>query len=718
LRHPPLRTVRRRRTCVGPKTLGSVDAPEIRILSDGQPLVFSNGAWSHTASEILIFDATFVAETVFSGDTVDTGHKRRLYRVIVGKDGVTLANEIEVLDEASRSTAAEIREKTAYIQVHVPETGTLDGFLALPEDSTIDQRIAGKEGELDAVRRADQIKSRGLLSVLALPALPSGFVELLDRTVDGIAEDAETLVGNQIAAHGMHARGQAWLSEGLGYVGNERCPFCEQGLAPAAALLAAYRAYFSKGYRDLRTAITSGKAAIEAALSDIRIASFERAVDQNTAGVEFWSKFSDLIAPALSVGAGGRLRTLRLAAIALLDRKAAAPLERLTPDDTFTNSLALVTALGVEVTGYNQAVTNANSVINAKKVATGAANVQAVEAALATLLLARKRHEPEVKAACDEYLGAVAKKVRIEEEKAAAKDKLDQYTEAVIGKYEQTINRLLADFQAGFSITKTEHGYPGGVATSSYQILINNTPVELGDDKTPLDRPSFRNTLSSGDKSTLALAFFLAQLEHDPDKSSKIVVFDDPFNSQDNFRKDHTVRKIRDCGDVCAQVIVLSHDVYFLKRIWERLADKSADRKCLELKRLGLLNTSIVEWDVEAATQSAYNADRRVLTDYYHDGHGNPRDVVQKVRPVLEYYTKILGAGALSEADTLGVIVGKVRGVGQSHQLFALCDGLDDVNVYTRRYHHGDNPNAATEPISDGELQGYVRRTLEMTGGC
>jgi hypothetical protein len=45
-------------------------------------------------------------------------------------------------------------------------------------------------------------------------------------------------------------------------------------------------------------------------------------------------------------------------------------------------------------------------------------------------------------------------------------------------------------------------------------------------------------------------------------------------------------------------------------------------------------------------------------------------------------------------------------------------DGLDDLNVYTRRYHHGENPNAATEPIADGELHGFVKRTLEMTGGC
>jgi wobble nucleotide-excising tRNase len=316
------------------------------------------------------------------------------------------------------------------------------------------------------------------------------------------------------------------------------------------------------------------------------------------------------------------------------------------------------------------------------------------------------------------HRATVVEKANIEAAKTAVKSKLDQHTMTVIGKYQQTINRLLGEFHVGFSITKTEHGYPGGVASSSYQILINGTPIELGDEKTPLDKPSFRNTLSSGDKSTLALAFFLAQLEHDPERASKIVVFDDPFNSQDGFRRDHTVRKMRDCGEACAQVIILSHDLHFLKRIWDRLQDKAAERKCLELKRIGLCNTCIVEWDIEAATQTAYKADRQVLTDYYHDGLGEPRDVVQKIRPLLETYTKILGAGAVAEVDTLGVIVVKIRTAGPSHQLYPVCDGLDDLNVYTRRYHHGENPHAATEPILDSELHGYVKRTLELTGGC
>ena len=703
---------------IGRTTLGSADAPEIRILSDGRTFSFGSGVWNSTLPDIAIFDATFVSENVFSGDLVGISHKRNLYRVIVGRDGVILAKEIESLDDASRVKAADIREKTALIQAFFPREMARETFLGLEERTDIDDRIREKKGELDAVRQAKQIRTRATLSALTMPALPANFVELLARAVNGIAEDAETQVMAQIEAHAMHDHGQTWLSEGVGYVRDERCPFCRQVLAPATALIGAYRAFFGQGYADLRTAIAAMRTSLDNALGERQIASVERTAEQNFAAVAFWSRFCDITAPVLPDDAGQRLRTLRESAVALLNHKAAAPLEAVVPDSTFTDAMAQVALLTDAVTTYNEAIAAANTTIAAKKAATGATDITTIEAALVRLRLIKKRHEPEVKTACEKYQAAVAEKGRIEKQKAAVKDKLDEHTKTVLGKYEQTINRLLGDFHAGFSITKTEHGYPGGAASSSYQILINATPVELGDDKTPLDKPSFRNTLSSGDRSTLALAFFLAQLEHDPAKASKIVVFDDPFNSQDSFRKDHTVRKIRDCGEMCAQVIVFSHDLHFLKRIWDRLQEKPAERRCLELKRIGLYNTTIVEWNIEAATQSAYKADRQVLTDFYHDGLGEARDVVQKIRPVIETYTKILAVDIVAEADTLGAIVGKLRAAGSTHQLYPIFDVLDDLNIYTCRYHHGENPHAATEPITDGELHGYVKRTLEMTGGC
>ena len=98
---------------------------------------------------------------------------------------------------------------------------------------------------------------------------------------------------------------------------------------------------------------------------------------------------------------------------------------------------------------------------------------------------------------------------------------------------------------------------------------------------------------------------------------------------------------------------------------------------------------------------------------------GNPSMLTKRVHRLNAYSVRAeKRADAGSHRSALGVMIGKIRAAGAGHQLFPLCDGIEELNVYTSRYHHGENPHAATEPINDTELQGYVRRTLEMTGGC
>ena len=182
-------------------------------------------------------------------------------------------------------------------------------------------------------------------------------------------------------------------------------------------------------------------------------------------------------------------------------------------------------------------------------------------------------------------------------QKEKIRELLNNHTKSVVKPYEQCINHYLDDFNAGFRITETKHGYPGGAAASSYQIVINDTSIGLGDGRTPTDRPSFKNTLSSGDRTTLALAFFLAHLGQDQNLDAKTVVFDDPFSSQDAFRRRQTVHEIAKVGRKSAQVIVLSHDSTFLKQVWDKAP--KAERAALNLADHRTQGMKIMTVDLE-----------------------------------------------------------------------------------------------------------------------
>jgi len=51
-------------------TLGVAEPPEAEILLDAGLARFSNGAWTTTATDLEIFDSTFVGDNVFTGEHV------------------------------------------------------------------------------------------------------------------------------------------------------------------------------------------------------------------------------------------------------------------------------------------------------------------------------------------------------------------------------------------------------------------------------------------------------------------------------------------------------------------------------------------------------------------------------------------------------------------------------------------------------------------------
>jgi len=239
---------------VGRTTLGVGGAPEVHLRTDTGNATFSAGAWNGTLPTLSIFDATFVAENVYSGDIVDLDHRRNLYRVIIGKEGVDLARQVDDLDAAIRERTSAIKDTRAEVQTHAPQGITAESFLPLAEDPDIDAKITAKQKDIESLRQADQIRARAALAPITLPTMPAGLEALLATTLEGLAADAARRVTAQITAHDMHERGEPWLAEGRAYIRNDRCPFCGQSL-DGANLIEAYNSYFSAAYDALRQKI-------------------------------------------------------------------------------------------------------------------------------------------------------------------------------------------------------------------------------------------------------------------------------------------------------------------------------------------------------------------------------------------------------------------------------------------------------------------------------
>lgn len=697
---------------LGRKTLGATDAPAIELLLDGGGKArFDGTAWNATKPEIAIFDGVFVAENVHSGEVVDIEHKRNLYRVIVGDAGVKLAAQEAELAAESRARTGEISTARKAVQPHVPAGMKLDAFIALPETADIAVQIEAQARSVDALRQAGALRARPALSEFVIPALPDDFIGLLARTIDDIAQDAEQRLSAHLAAHGMMASGGNWIADGLGHA-EDTCPFCGQDIR-GLPLIAAFRAVFSERYEALAEEIATMKAGLVRDMGDAALTRLGTIAAQNNGGVEFWQKYCaiDTSALALSAEAVETIRELAAAAIGLLDCKAVVPLEPITPDAGFTAACAAYDGAAAAIEATNTAIRAANVVIADKKADAG--DLKAAEAELARLTAIQTRYRADVSELCSTYTRLSGEKDAIEARKEAVRKQLDAHTKTVVKPYERRINDYLAAFNAGFTITETKHSYPGGVATSSYQLVINDTAVDLGDSKTPGDRPSFKNTLSAGDRTTLALAFFLAHLERDPATVGKLVVFDDPFNSQDAFRRRQTVHEIMKVAGKCAQVIVLSHDATFLKQVWDK--SPGADRVALMIVDHRAQGSKITPIDLEDACRGRTAEDIDHLQTYLTTGAGVLIDIIRKMRVVLETHCRTTYPGSFLAGDWLGDMVRKIREGGDVHPAQALYDELDQINGYTSQYHHGENMADATpDQIDPIELTGFTRRTLRI----
>ena len=146
----------------GRRTLGSSQNPQVAIALTSGQAIFQNGAWSPASLEInlRIFDAHYVAENIYSGDAISSDQRRNLCRVILGAQGVTLANRYDEIDKEIGELNATIRTARGIIASHAGSLA-LDKFLALPPDPDMDAHIEAKTIQVPRVEGDRSAKTPG-----------------------------------------------------------------------------------------------------------------------------------------------------------------------------------------------------------------------------------------------------------------------------------------------------------------------------------------------------------------------------------------------------------------------------------------------------------------------------------------------------------------------------------------------------------------------------
>ena len=264
------------------------------------------------------------------------------------------------------------------------------------------------------MQQAGAIRDRPPLTEFALPVLPEGLTTLLNRTIDDIAQDAERLLTQHLSSHGMGMSDGNWIASGLKHA-EASCPFCGQDIR-SLPLLRAFRAVFSERYKALESEIAAMKSLIGQRLSDAVLGRLDTLVEQNKAAAEFWGKYCIFDLPPIDFPPdfSAAVRRLREAALALVDRKTATPLQAIVIDEEFIRALAIHDAGAAKVEFANVAIRTVGVLIAKRKAEAGAPDIKMAQSELVRRQAVRNRHTVTVASLCANHSALINEKGRID----------------------------------------------------------------------------------------------------------------------------------------------------------------------------------------------------------------------------------------------------------------------------------------------------------------
>lgn len=693
------------------KTLDGADPPYIDILCETGSIKFKDGAWEARFEKLEIFDSQFVSENVYAGDVITHDHKKNLCRIVLGAEGVVLADKFDKYDGNLRIASGVISTAREAVQAVTPRGMTPEQFMALAAEPDVDQKIEAKQKELTVASNADTIRKMPGLTTIDLPQPPPNLTTVLKKSIDGVSADAAQKVREHIRAHGM--RGEAWIAEGLRFASAETCPFCAQRL-DGSDMIDAYRDYFSKAYRDFQNEINQLKTAFDASMTTAILVEIENRIAGNKTAGDFWKPYVMADAPTINFKEiNAVIILLRDATADLVDKKLAAPLEVIEHSQQSNDAIALWKNLRDTLQKYNAAVGEYNKVVAGVKRDAAAKTAMQVQKELDALNARKSRHQPEVAEIINAHAIAVKAKAIVEQEKATAKGELDAYNEKVMGGYKDAVNQLLERFNAPFTLGTVIVEYTGRTPRTAYTLAMRGKEIDPGTDAA--GNPSFRNTLSSGDRNTLALALFIAQVMKRKDLAELVIVFDDPFTSLDGFRQNWTCNTIRKLATTAKQVIVLSHSLMFLKMIASNC--DLATLRTLRIDRFNTIDSRISIMDLDDATAPELDKSVVKLRNYITADDNDPSNAIKCIRPLLENYIRIHAPDQCPKEDGwLGGMLGKIRTADATSPLALFqkdYDELDYLNDYSNAYHHDP---AKVPQIDPAELLNAAKRTMKLIG--
>ena len=707
---------------------------------------FGTSGWTVQFPDIEIFDIHFVNDNIYSGFDFSDEHRKQLHQFVIGAQGVAIQRQIEQNKNAKvNSRQAQERIESQLIQQvgNNLKTDLINAFLSIPATQAdgIDQQIVTAETALANASANAIIQTLQPLSKLARISTGINFTSLIAdlQTTSQTIQNAvlETLFSQhcQDLSANTLVEAENWLQKGFSYVENKQtanepnitCPFCKQFIDTNSDILNSYASKFNADFNALVQRLQAHLLSLQNFNLEAAIQAINNVNQANTGIITSWTTHlpNTVQSPVFNIIANeDDLRIEFQNLISAVQQKIQNPTVAVATA-TATVFQASGQAINANIDNYNQNIETYNTAIT-----TFRSSIQTVATAqleVDRLKRIKKRFETSIDTLCNQLI--TEKQTLRGLETAYTQLSQQQQTEATtfFSNYKTQINHYLGNvFKTPFRIDNVVHVAPQGRATQSkigYKLTIDGNDISF----VPNQPFNARECLSEGDKSTIALAFFLSKLDIDPNKQDKILIFDDPLSSLDTNRRTYTIGIIKSLFQQLKQVIVLSHNEFFLHEIGK---DIGASQKCtLRITEDFVAKSSKIEiCDLDELVKIEYFKHIERLEAFRSNPDINLKDsVLGWLRNVLEahlrfkFYKEIR---SMTGQQTFGRLISFLDALPVMFRDNAnradIISKLNLINGVSWKSHHGDpnpdytalgmNPNTITVT----ELDNIIQDTLSL----
>lgn len=725
------------------------------LKDDNSNYIFYKKAWKNLDDNIIdkieIYDKVFIENNIHSGFIVNSDHKKRLTKFIIGENLILENNKIEEIKKNIGDLKIELKNlfenkiKNPAIKLNITfqdfeEFKNLDISGVVNLDN-INNQILEIENNIENIKNKNYILNKEDIPYLKFneyrPIGIDDFKNILEATIENIEKSSENKLKEHLENFNKKID-KNWLYIGFYAINdNSKCPFCGSDVN-GNQLIKSYQDCFNLEYNTFKKSLLNYKNfGQNVKIGFININSLVTKIQYYYD--TFWNKYLKLESlenltfkeylqnkitfDFMNINSIDKIVEIinnlyNLKEKSLLDRISSERILEL--DDLYKKYIISYDIINKIIKDFYEKVINFKKSLNS--------NVNINEEKNKLMKLKQKKYKYCIENNLnfennmdiirsndlEEILNKNKEIINLSNYLPELRNNLSQNIQNTIITYKDDINDILKKFNTSFKILLDDKlKFNTSEPTSELSIKIGEKNITQNNKNLDIyEKETIGNALSEGDKTSLAFAFFIAKLKHDKNLNKKIIIFDDPMCSLDKSRKIETINQIKYIFDKAKSVFILSHDSYFLEDVLKNVNTKN--NKILHIFMNGNNGSNIKEFDLKKENQSSYFKSYYILKEFLDKNEDlceRNNDIAKNIRIYLEGLLRRIYPDKFNITNSwLGDFIPKIK----EDKLFSEDNikELEEIKNFSKRFHHDDSNE--NQKVDFTELSGFVRRTLNF----